>query len=106
MKKQSTGAMSLPPCLQTISFPRTIICSFKICRHVVEARRIAQIIKLYRKRKADFNYKDYGELQRVQAAQSLIIAQLSRSMRLTQQATRDKNMRLPGRRIIDKLEEW
>lgn len=76
-----------------------------LCRHVVEARRIAQLVKAYRKRKANFNYREYGELLRIQQSQSLIIARLSRSMRLTQQATKDKTMRLPGR-IINEPEEW
>jgi hypothetical protein len=75
-----------------------------LCRHVIESRRITALIKAYRQQKT-FNYREYGELLRIQQSQSLIIARLSRSMRLSQQATKDKNMRLPGR-IIDKPEEW
>jgi zona occludens toxin (predicted ATPase) len=75
-----------------------------LCRHVIESRRITAIVKAYRKQ-ATFNYREYGELLRIQQSQSLIIARLSRSMRLSQQATKNKNMRLPGR-ITDKPEEW
>jgi hypothetical protein len=38
----------------------------QLCRHVVEARRIAQLIKAYRKKKTDFNIRVYGELLKAQ----------------------------------------
>src|SRR5258707_14914653 len=60
----------------------------QLCRHVVEARRNAHVIKTYRKRKTDdFNYKVYGELQKAQIAETQIIVRLSTTLRLTQQST-------------------
>jgi len=65
------------------------------CRHVVEARRIEQLIKDYKKNRADFNYKTYAELQQVALSQSKMIHKLATSMRLTQQANFRQNRRLP-----------
>jgi hypothetical protein len=58
----------------------------QLCRHVVEARRIAQLTKAYRKKKTDFNVRVYGELLKAQLSESSIIQRLSCSMRLTQQS--------------------
>ena len=48
----------------------------QLCRHVVEARRIAQLIKAYRKKKTDFNIRVYGELLEAQLSESSIIQRL------------------------------
>jgi hypothetical protein len=61
----------------------------------VAARLVAQMIANYRKRK-DFNYRDYAELLKQQAAESLSIMRLSRSLRLTQQSVMDRKMRHPN----------
>jgi hypothetical protein len=74
----------------------------QLCRHVAEAPRIAQLIKAYRKRK-DFNYRDYAALQKMQLDQSLLIARLSCSMRLTQQSNFHQSRRLPGPTINNNL---
>jgi hypothetical protein len=47
------------------------------CRHVVEARRIAQLIKAYRKKKTDFNIRLYGELLKAQLSESSISSSAS-----------------------------
>ncbi|WP_157088706.1 hypothetical protein [Bradyrhizobium jicamae] len=52
------------------------------------------MIKSYRKQK-NFNYRDYAELLKQQAAESLSIMQLSRSLRLTQQSVMDRKIRHP-----------
>jgi hypothetical protein len=57
---------------------------------------VAQLIKIYRKKKADFNIRVYGELQKAQIGESAIIARLSCSMRLTQQSNFNQSRRLPG----------
>lgn len=69
----------------------------QLCRHIVEARRIEQLVKDYRSRKnrTDFNYKTYAELQKVLLSQTQMIQRLSCSMRLTQQANFRQNRRLP-----------
>jgi hypothetical protein len=66
----------------------------QLCRHIVAARQVAQMIKAYQK-KRDFNYRDFAELLKQQAAESLSIARLSRALRLTQQSTFDQSRRLP-----------
>jgi len=66
----------------------------QLCRHIVAARRIAEMINSYRKRK-DFNYRDYAELLKQQSAESSAIMRLSRSLRLTQQSIFDRKMKHP-----------
>ena len=51
------------------------------CRHVVEARRIEQFKKDYRKLKTGFSLKTYAELQEVALSQTKMIHILSRAMR-------------------------
>jgi hypothetical protein len=74
------------------------------CRHVVEDKRLAQITKDYRKKRKDFNYKIYAELQKAALSQTLMIQRLSRSMRLTQQSNFNQKRRLPGPTIDDDKE--
>src|SRR4051812_46196976 len=52
----------------------------QLCRHIIAARQVAQMIKTYLKRK-EFNYRDYAELLKQQSAESLAIMRLSRSLR-------------------------
>lgn len=66
----------------------------QLCRHVVEARRIAQLIKAYRK---------------ARLSESSIIQRLSCSMRLTQQSNFHQSRRLPGPTISNRNpwdEKW
>jgi hypothetical protein len=55
------------------------------CRHVVAARRVAQLINLAAKKK-EFDRKEFGALLQLQATESAAITRLLRSMRLTQQS--------------------
>lgn len=55
------------------------------CRHVIAARRVAQLINLAAKEK-DFDRKEFGILLQLQATESASITRLLRSMRLTQQS--------------------
>jgi hypothetical protein len=66
----------------------------QLCRHVVEGRRIAQLIKAYRK---------------ARLSESSIIQRLSCSMRLTQQSNFHQSRRLPGPTISNRNpwdEKW
>lgn len=55
------------------------------CRHVIAARRVAQLIESVAKQK-DFDRKEFGVLLQLQATESAAITRLLRSMRLTQQS--------------------
>jgi phage terminase small subunit len=55
------------------------------CRHVIAARRVAQLIEQLAREK-DFNRKEFGALLLLQATESATITRLLRSMRLTQQS--------------------
>ncbi len=73
----------------------------QLCRHIVVAGQIAQMLKNDMKSK-NFNYRDYAKLLRQQTVESLSIMRLSRSLRLTQQSTFNSKMRLPkGGATID-----
>ena len=57
----------------------------QLCRHVVSARRIAQLIEQCAKEK-NLDRKELGTLLQLQATESASITRLMRSMRLTQQS--------------------
>jgi len=59
----------------------------QLCRHIVNARRLAQLIEQCAKEK-DFDRKEFGVLLQLEATESAAILRLSRSMRLTQQAVK------------------
>jgi hypothetical protein len=59
----------------------------QLCRHIVNARRLAQLIEQCAKEK-DFDRKEFGILLQLEATESAAIMRLSRSMRLTQQAVK------------------
>jgi hypothetical protein len=74
----------------------------QLCRHIVAAGQVAQMIKLMQKSKKEFNYKDFAALLQQQAAESLAIMRLSRSLRLTPQSTKNQHISLPkGGVVID-----
>ena len=67
----------------------------RYCRHVVRARRIAQLID--QAEKSDpFDVKEYRDLLRSEEEQSRAIASLATRMRLTQQTTYDKSKKKPA----------
>ena len=59
----------------------------QLCRHIVNARRFAQMIEEVASRPIlDLSCRQLGELAKLQMAESAAIMKLSRSMRLTQQS--------------------
>jgi hypothetical protein len=71
----------------------------QLCRHIVAAEQVAIMLKKYQKQK-NFNYRDYAALLAQQSAESLSIMRLSRSLRLTHQATASQHTRLPKGGVI------
>lgn len=72
-------------------FPReTHAMLAQYCRHVVRARRIAQLLNAAESAK-EFDVKEYRDLLRSEEEQSRAIASLATRMRLSQQATYDKS---------------
>jgi len=68
-------------------FPReTHAMLAQYCRHVVRARRIAQLIDQAEK-SDDFDIKEYRDLLRSEEEQSRAISSLATRMRISQQAT-------------------
>jgi hypothetical protein len=61
----------------------------QLCRHIVNARRIAQLVQDCVTAE-HFNREKYCNLLRTQNAETMAIMRLSRSMRLTQQSRIDK----------------
>jgi hypothetical protein len=57
------------------------------CRHIVAARRVAQLIESAAKQ-PEFDRKEFGILLRVQTAETGSIIRLLRSMRMTQQSVK------------------
>ena len=58
----------------------------QLCRHIVNARRVSQLIDAELKAE-QLNLKMFDDLSRMQARESGAIASLSTKLRLTQQAT-------------------
>jgi hypothetical protein len=57
----------------------------QLCRHIVSARRVAQLIDQTAKQ-TDLDRKEFGALLQLQATESAVITRLLRAMRLTQQS--------------------
>jgi hypothetical protein len=57
----------------------------QLCRHVVSARRVAQLIEQAAKKKT-LDRKEFAALLQLQTTESASITRLLRSMRLTQQS--------------------
>lgn len=77
-------------------FPReTHAMLAQYCRHVVRARRIAQLLNAAESAK-DFDVKEYRDLLRSEEEQSRAIASLATRMRISQQATYDKSKAKPS----------
>src|SRR3954452_8009205 len=61
------------------------------CRHIVAARRVAQLIEQIMKvKKGDFDVDAYNQLLIMQERESRALSSLATRMRLSQQATYDK----------------
>ena len=76
-------------------FPReTHALLTQYCRHVVAARRVAQLIGDIEQQK-DFSVQNYDTLLRMQEREGRAIASLSTKMRLSQQTTIFKETKKP-----------
>ena len=62
----------------------------QLCRHLVESDRISRMLHSYCQKKDNASVKIYVDLLKAQDAQTAAINRLSRSMRLTHQATFNK----------------
>lgn len=67
------------------------------CRHVIRARRLAQMIDATEK-SSEFDVKEYRDLLRSEEEQSRAIASLATKMRISQQTTYDKSKKKGGSR--------
>lgn len=65
------------------------------CRHIVSARRIAQLIEAAEASEA-FDVDEYDKLLKMQERESRAMSSLATRMRLTQQTTYDKSKKKPG----------
>lgn len=65
------------------------------CRHIVAARRVAQLVNAA-EADEDFNIKDYDRLLKMQEREGRAITSLATKMRLSQQTTYDKSKKKPG----------
>lgn len=64
------------------------------CRHVVSARRVAQLIKAAESEK-DLDLETYDRLLKMQERESRAISSLATRMRISQQSTYDKSRKKP-----------
>lgn len=64
------------------------------CRHVVSARRVAQLLQAH-EAGAEFDLTDYDRLLKMQERESRALSSLATRMRITQQTTYDKSKKKP-----------
>lgn len=77
-------------------FPReTWALLSQYCRHVVAARRIAQLISATESRKS-VDVEDYDRLLKMQEREGRAMSSLATRMRISQQATVDKKRQKPA----------
>jgi hypothetical protein len=78
-------------------FPReTFPMLAQYCRHVVSARRVAQLIEAEETSKS-FDVDAYDKLLKLQEREGRALSSLATRMRMTQQATYDKTKKKPSR---------
>lgn len=65
------------------------------CRHVVRARRLAQLLDKVESSE-EFDVKEYRDLLRSEEEQSRALASLATKMRISQQTTYDKSKKKPS----------
>lgn len=66
------------------------------CRHVVAARRIAQLIEKIEDDDGSFDLDAYDKVLKMQEREGRAISSLTTRMRLTQQASYDKSKKKPA----------
>lgn len=64
------------------------------CRHIVASRRVAQLIADFEKRE-ELNIEDYDRLLKMQEREGRAISSLATRMRISQQATLDREKKKP-----------
>lgn len=67
--------------------PATVPLLAQYCRHVVQARRIAELIERATGEAEQLSVKDYDRLLKMQERESRAIASLATKMRISQQST-------------------
>ena len=70
--------------------PSTIPLLAQYCRHVIQPRRIAEMLEKVTAPK-NFDVKMYSKLLSLQSRQSIILAVLATKMRISQQSTLNQN---------------
>jgi hypothetical protein len=84
-------------------FPgETLATLAQYCKHVVAAKHVAELITEAEAQKA-LDVKAYGDLLRMQIAESKMIVTLATKMRITQQATYDKSKTKPKQTVENPL---
>lgn len=73
------------------------------CRHVVAARRIAQLVDGIESSKDGFNIEEYDRLLKMQEREGRALSSLATRMRMTQQSTYDESKRKPTQ---EKSKPW
>lgn len=66
------------------------------CRHLIAARRVAQLIAEFEKAEGGLDIEDYDRLLKMQEREGRAISSLATRMRLSQQTTYDKSKKKPG----------
>jgi hypothetical protein len=69
------------------------------CRHVVAARRVAQLVEAM-EAKEEFDIEDYDRLLKMQEREGRAMSSLATRMRISQQSTLDREKRKPVRGSI------
>lgn len=65
------------------------------CRHVVAARRVAQLLVAAEKKKSGVDIPEYDRLLKMQEREGRAIASLATRMRISQQSTLDRERKKP-----------
>ncbi len=85
-------------------FPReTHSMLAQYCRHVVAARRIAQLVVCAEADQESFKIEDYDRLLKMQEREGRALSSLATRMRMTQQSTYDETKRKP---VEKKAKPW
>ena len=94
--EQSAEWVSVVSRLPADWFPReTHGMLAQYCRHVVSARRVAQLIAEC-EASDEFDVEDYDRLLKMQEREGRALSSLATRMRLSQQTTYDKSKKKPG----------
>lgn len=77
-------------------FPReTHAMLAQFCRHVISARRVANLLDRMEKAPEAFDIREYEAMLRMQAREGSAMSSLATRMRMTQQSTYDESKKKP-----------